>query len=262
MRTAWISHPSGEYRREGQTIHVRLRSTPGTTEVYDIPGPELVEGVDCSPRNVRCLRKSLDDALKEAQRLSDDRDHWEQEAENLKRDAEPIRLRISSLGTMLTAFSSERTKHRDPAIRASVDRLQLAAEVAVYRENEQGGHARQVVAKVARVLGVDIDEGPGHRWDPDHMARVVAVADQIRDERDEAREQAELWKSLAQRQDNTAPVRRALRVAERERDELRGMVSHLKYQVAGLTSSDDVEELEATIVRQAREITQLKGESE
>ncbi|MFD8315909.1 hypothetical protein [Kitasatospora purpeofusca] len=47
---------------------------------------------------------------------------------------------------------------------------------AVNEENRKGGQARAIVAQVAFVLGVDIDSGPGHRWDEDHMARVVDAA--------------------------------------------------------------------------------------
>ncbi|WP_432157777.1 MULTISPECIES: hypothetical protein [unclassified Streptomyces] len=142
--------------------------------------------------------------------------------------------------------------------------LEKVALEAVYAENESGGHARKVVADVAHVLGVDIDEGDGHRWDPDHMARVVAVADKIRDERDEAREQAELWRKLAERQDDTAPIRRELRIAEREREELKRRLEYAQYQVRALSESDtdNADELKAVIISQAREITRLKGESE
>lgn len=84
-------------------------------------------------------------------------------------------------------------------------------------------------------------------------------------ERDEARTSASLWKSLAERQDNTAPLRTELRIVERERAELKRHTDYLRYQVQSLSESagdDDVDELKATIVRQAREITRLKGESE
>jgi hypothetical protein len=145
-----------------------------------------------------------------------------------------------------------------------VEGLEKTALAAVYDENTQGGHAREVVASVARVLDVDIDEGPGHRWDPEHMARVIGAADQLRVERDEAKEQAELWRKLAERQDNTAPVRRDLARAEAARDELQRRVEYLTYQVEALSgnAADDVDELKSVIVSQAREIARLKGESE
>ncbi|WP_280888181.1 hypothetical protein [Streptomyces sp. LBL] len=170
----------------------------------------------------------------------------------------------SSMGQMRRHFINERLK--GGADRAAIDRLEVAALAAVHRENESGGQARQVVADVARVLGVDIDEGPGNRWDPEHMARVIAVAEQVRDERDGAAEQAKLWKSLAERQDNTAPIRRDLREAERERDHWRsryeGAQANALYVREQYGHPEEVDELKATIVRQAREITQLKGESE
>jgi hypothetical protein len=58
--------------------------------------------------------------------------------------------------------------------------LEHAALGEVYAENERGGEARGVVAAVARALDVDIDAGPGHRWDVDHMGRVVDAARQLR----------------------------------------------------------------------------------
>jgi hypothetical protein len=158
--------------------------------------------------------------------------------------------------------------------------LEKAALDAVYAENESGGHARRVVADVARVLGVDIDEGPGHRWDEDHMRRVVRVADDIReerddlqervaqltDERDEAKEQADLWRKLAERQDNTAPIRRELSDMTRERDLWRsrfeGAQHNAEYVRDQYTHPDEADELRAVIVSQAREIARLKGESE
>lgn len=207
------------------------------------------------------LRKSLNDAQTEIQRLSDDRDKWQERAEGGLSEAGR-----SSLGTLFRAFSDERTTYRDPADRKTIDRLQHAAEAAVYRENERGGHARRVVAEVARVLGVDIDEGPGHRWDPEHMARVIAVANRIREERDEAVEQVALWKALAERQDNTAPIRMELSSVKRERDEWRrkyeGAQANAEYVRDEYTPPDEAAQMKAAIVRQAREISLLRGESE
>lgn len=97
---------------------------------------------------------------------------------------------------------------------------------------------------------------------PANVEALSGAVRRVERERDAAVEQAALWKSLAERQDNTAPLRTELRATERERDELKRSVEYLRLQVAETTPSDDVEELEATIVRQAREITQLKGESE
>lgn len=156
----------------------------------------------------------------------------------------------------------EHAKYPDEAreFHKSIGNLERAGVDAVYAENERGGQARHVVAEVARVLGVDIDEGPGHRWDPDHMARVVMAAGQMRGARD-------AWKETAE--DNDAanvPLRRELRTAQRQADEWRS-----KYEAAQANAlyvreqhghPDDVEELKNTIVRQAREITRLKGESE
>ncbi|WP_030962664.1 hypothetical protein [Streptomyces sp. NRRL S-378] len=60
--------------------------------------------------------------------------------------------------------------------------LEHAALGEVYAENSRGGEARSVVDAVARTLDVDIDAGPGHRWDADHMRRVTdAVTAMVRD---------------------------------------------------------------------------------
>jgi hypothetical protein len=170
---------------------------------------------------------------------------------------------------------AERAKYPAEAreFHKSIDALERAAIDAVYDENDSGGHARQVVADVARILGVDIDEGPGHRWDPEHMARVVEAVKRLSDDRDHWEQEAEnetrqaaLWKSLAERQDNTAPLRMELQAVKRERDHWRarfeGAQANAEYVREQYGHPDDVEELKATIVRQAREITRLKGESE
>ncbi|MEV4971974.1 hypothetical protein [Streptomyces scopuliridis] len=80
----------------------------------------------------------------------------------------------------------------------------------------------------------------------------------------EAASQAELWRKLAERQDNTAPIRTELYCAELARDEALRRVDYLKYQVESLSAHGacDVDDLKATIVSQAREIARLKGESE
>lgn len=99
----------------------------------------------------------------------------------------------------------------------------------------------------------------------DTLKLVVA----LRDERDELKRslgeadaKAELWKNLAERQDNTGPLRRELLLVKSERDELKRHVDYLKYQVDALPTSDDADELRDVIVSQAREIARLKGESE
>ncbi|MDX2794016.1 hypothetical protein [Streptomyces scabiei] len=173
----------------------------------------------------------------------------------------------TSLGPLFSQFSAERSKYRDPGIRGTIDRLERAAEVAVYAENESGGHARHVLSEVARVLGVVLnDVSPGRGiWDPENMARVIAGAEQLRGQRD-------AWKETAEDNDAAnAPLRRELRAVKRERDALMARLTSVEALrpirmtvPAELFSkpSDDVDELKSTIVRQAREITRLKGESE
>jgi hypothetical protein len=104
------------------------------------------------------------------------------------------------------------------------------------------------------------------RADYDSLATAMTMerTRELERERDGSRAQAALWKSLAERQDSTAPIRRDLRIAEAERDELKRHVDYLRYQVealSGSTGDADVDDLKSTIVSQAREIARLKGES-
>ncbi|MEV6684437.1 hypothetical protein AB0N28_03680 [Streptomyces sp. NPDC051130] len=162
-------------------------------------------------------------------------------------------------------------------------------------ENERGGEAREVVAAVARALDVDIDKGPGHRWDLDHMRRVVAAAESLVQERDDlhqefhaqaellrqARDQRNVWKESFEKVDAqlVQPLRRELR-EERDKNEAlsaekraaraadgRRTVLHPVFGVETRFYPDApdtayVDELHAVIVSQAREIARLKGESE
>lgn len=209
--------------------------------------------------------------------------------------------------TVDTAFLRERIKYvaqRGPNastldVVATIDVLWEAAQTAVYEENGKGGEARGVVAATASALGVDIDEGPGHRWDHAHMLRVVVAAkarmeelEHLRttaaeDQRvlDDALEQTtrlsderDEWKRLAIAGESLTKVRRA----ERERDDAVKRCRELtdeqstrdrilfhgqpisKFVVlSGMFAAEGTEiaELKATIVRQANEITALKGES-
>lgn len=98
------------------------------------------------------------------------------------------------------------------------------------------------------------------------VKRLSDDRDHWQQEAENAQREAELWKSLAQRQDDTASVRRELRVVARERDEWKarfeGAKANAEYVHDSYGHPDDVDELKATVVRQAREITKLKGESE
>ncbi|MGW6948996.1 hypothetical protein ACWGHD_18980 [Streptomyces xanthophaeus] len=151
---------------------------------------------------------------------------------------------------MQAEFSRVRAGLHSPRVydaKGQLDRLEEAALAAVYAENEIGGQARRVVAAVASVLGVDIDEGPGHRWDPDHMRRVVEVVRRIVVERDdakegskallqsldEAREQRDAWKSAMEKLDERTarPLRREL--AE-ERENSAALAAELRATQAAL----------------------------
>ncbi|MFJ6720504.1 hypothetical protein [Streptomyces sp. NPDC091259] len=92
-------------------------------------------------------------------------------------------MSISEMQAEFSRVQAELLSHQMHDVRGKVARLEDAALAAVYAENERGAEARQVVADVARALGVDIDKGPGHRWDLDHMRRVVVAAEQLRADR-------------------------------------------------------------------------------
>ncbi|MFE6493404.1 hypothetical protein [Streptomyces sp. NPDC057748] len=208
------------------------------------------------------------------------------------------------------------------AVKSMLDAADEAHLKSLYAENARGGEARQVVADVARILGTDIDDGPGHRWDADHMQRVVVAARrltealvdegarnvvsvnllrteteradaairredaaneavtelreyarQMEQERDDALSKVTLWKELAERNDEASgPLRMELSGAQRERDQYRRDAERASEQLANVRElltmrsaapepGDLVEELEAVIVSQAREIARLKGES-
>lgn len=199
------------------------------------------------------LKSSLDDALDQVQRLSDERDEWKERAEGGL-----SRAGASALSDVRRAVRIEHAKYPDEAreFHTSIDTLEKVAEAAVYQENGSGGDARSIVAEVARVLGVDLDEGPGHRWDREHMARVVRVADDIRDERDDLRERVE---QLTEERDRmTAQCDEAIRRAA-----LVDAVRPIRMEVPTELFMKPVDEgLKDVIVSQAREIARLKGESE
>jgi hypothetical protein len=152
-------------------------------------------------------------------RLRDDRDHWESEACAWQQAAEEAR--------------------------AALD----AAWKSAHAQNEEGAKARSVVAAVARILGVDIDEGDGHRWDEDHMRRVVDAAQRFADERGAAEAKAS-QRGLRVRAVDGKPGMYTWRV----------LVDAAAEEVSGRVAADELHELRATIVRQAVEITELKGE--
>lgn len=111
------------------------------------------------------------------------------------------------------------------------------------------------------------------------LSRDVA---QRTNERDAALSARDAWKETAEENDAaTAPLRWDLRAVKRERDEAKRSLDRtawvvesrdyweaeaLRYQAllfgGDVEGSDDIDELRATIVRQATEITALKGESE
>ncbi|MEU8840247.1 hypothetical protein AB0D97_14100 [Streptomyces roseus] len=141
-----------------------------------------------------------------------------------------------STHVMQAAFDrvrSEVSASRIYDLRGKIDQLEEAATAAVYAENERGAEARRVVADVARALGVDIDEGPGHRWDVSHMHRVVLAAESLQEERNDlreafdkhaedlrqAREQRDAWKEAMEQMQakHVLPLQRELR-EEREKN--------------------------------------------
>jgi hypothetical protein len=176
--------------------------------------------------------------------------------------------------------------------RRIVVELETAAMEAVYAENERGGEARSVVAEAAGALGVDLNDSFDARWDRDNMARVVPAAAALKKERDDALAARDAWKELAERNDGAnGPLRRQLRSALRDLEHLRREYEHVKGHRDVLLQAEElkparmvltvgdgefstflpigdgdalrteVDELKATVVRQANEITALKGES-
>jgi hypothetical protein len=139
-------------------------------------------------------------------------------------------------------------------VKAVTSSVEEAHETRLYEENARGGEARGVVADVARILGTDIDAGMGHRWDADHMQRVVTSAQAMKAERNIAIRDCEDHREYARRM-------------EQERDELREAHEKAAGDAAYWRHSweedkgPDVDDLRATIVSQAREIARLKGES-
>jgi hypothetical protein len=173
-----------------------------------------------------------------------------------------------TLSGMLSMFERAKRKYGSgvvaytpPEILRVVEDLEKAAIDAVYVENESGGHARQVVASVARVLDVDIDEGTGHRWDPEHMARVVDGARELKAQAAKFVEERDRWQREAERLKREDD--------ERQKARLGPVIWHTSTAEEHTFKLDDdplnvkrVKELESVIVSQAREIARLKGESE
>lgn len=103
----------------------------------------------------------------------------------------------------------------------------------------------------------------------EHATELGQYARRMEQERDAAKAASDAWKELAERNDETSgPLRANLRRAERERDDAqrqgrawRDEGERLREELATRADSDDVDDLKATIVSQAREIARLKGES-
>lgn len=171
------------------------------------------------------------------------------------------------------------TMHSFPkgAVESLIANIDDEHSEALHAENARGGEARQVVADVARILGTDIDAGSGHRWDADHMQRVVRSAEWLKAEA--ARSQAAYhatWELHQQRgtqifelQGEKADLREAYEKARADAErykaayELKPATMRLDGPGAEALAAriDDIDELRATIVSQAREIARLKGES-
>ncbi|AKZ59173.1 hypothetical protein SAM23877_6128 [Streptomyces ambofaciens ATCC 23877] len=98
------------------------------------------------------------------------------------------------------------------------------------------------------------------------IERLSDDRDHWEQEAESRQKEADLWKSLAARQDNTAPLRTELDSVKRERDywhgRFEGAQANAEYVREQYGRPDEVDELKAVIVSQAREIARLKGESE
>lgn len=162
----------------------------------------------------------------------------------------PSERQASSLGMLSRAFAEARKPlldmHGDQMSAYRVIDLtrvlERAATDAVYAENAVGGEARGVVLNAAKELGVVLrDVGPcGSIWDEANMRRVVAGAKAVVDERNKLRDEAERFSKTW----------------------LAPLVVHAPTEHTWSTEerahADLVDELRATIVRQANEITALK----
>lgn len=152
-----------------------------------------------------------------------------------------------------------------------VDELRNVAVDAVYTENSEGGKARDVVANVARTLDVDLDYGTGNRWDAVHMWRVVGAVKALRDDRNHWESEAANWHRQAVAGERDAVIsslrsrrdewRRKAEAAETAAATERARAYEFAEKLEALGTTG-VDALKATIVRQANEITELKGESE
>ncbi|OSC76514.1 hypothetical protein B5180_01795 [Streptomyces sp. BF-3] len=163
---------------------------------------------------------------------------------------------MMTLSELFTAFSDERTRYRDSEVRATIDRLESAAEAAVYEQNSRGGEARHVVADVAQTLGVTLsDTGVGQStWDSANMRRVVAAAKALKDERDGYKAAYES-KPASMRLEGPG-ADKVLDVMFRETT-----AAYRANRTQLEETARENDELRATIVSQAREIARLKGES-
>jgi hypothetical protein len=151
-----------------------------------------------------------------------------------------------------------------------LDAADEAHREAVYAENNEGGKSRGCVSAVARALGVDITTGPGSMWSNDRMRKVIDAARALKDDRDHWEQEAanwqaarDTWKALAeQHAAELAPAQWQLRSVIQERDVALERLANARELLAMRPEEpDDVDVLRATVVRQANEITELKGES-
>ncbi|MEO3974386.1 hypothetical protein [Streptomyces sp. CAU 1734] len=134
-----------------------------------------------------------------------------------------------------------------------LDSLKEAAYDAVYAENAEGGYARDVVARTARLVDVDLGDHGGDRWSHGNMLRVVAGVDRALQEREKWQKAAHAHaEELAGMVDEIA----------RLKGEAESLFRPLSIRaVVGNTEIPGVDELRATIVSQALEIARLRGEA-
>lgn len=164
--------------------------------------------------------------------------------------AGPLTWRTSG-GHTPESVRGAHARHSFPkgAVVAMLDAAEHAHFERLYAENAEGGKARGIVHAVARALGVDLGAGIGDVWSETNMQRVV----------DE----------VSQRMDELENLRLTTVQDKRHMDFQAGQISQLtddlnrwegRLPTYGL--EDEAAMLRATVVRQALEITELKGESE
>jgi hypothetical protein len=152
-------------------------------------GTTLFRGSDGS-----ASRSNLLLTFREAQRVAERRigevvrtdEVW-----RLRRDLANARAQRERSEVLREQAERERNEAREErdAARHEVQSARLSLQIAVNRENERGGEARQVVLTTARILDIELAEEPlgGEMWSPKNMQRVQRAARSLVQENNDLR---------------------------------------------------------------------------